>query len=517
MACRAITIGRANMGIIAAAFVVAVILGPLFAVFWRAGGGAWLVASDMAAIRFTIWQALLSALISVGLAIPVARALARRKFRGRAVLITLLGAPFILPVIVAVLGLLAVFGRSGILAVLLSKFGLSPVSIYGLQGVVIAHVFFNLPLATRIILQGWQAIPSERFRLAEMLGFGPREIARTLEYPMLLRALPGAFLIVFAICLSSFAVALTLGGGPRATTIELAIYQAFRFDFDLARAAVLASVQIALVAVVAVLALRMATGDGMGAGLDRVVRRWDVNTVPSKVLDGAVLLLSTVFLLLPLTMIVLNGIAGLGMMPPAIWAALGRSVLVALAATSLTVVLGLAMATTSRKRGWIDSIGLLGVTVSPMVIGTGLFLLINPWVRPTDVALAVTVLVNAVMALPFMLRILTPACRAVETDYGRLADSLGMTGWARLRWLILPRIRRALGFGAGLTAALSMGDLGVVMLFANPENATLPLQMYRLMGAYQMQAAAGAGLVLLMASLLLFWGFDRGGRHDADA
>ena len=43
--------------------------------------------------------------------------------------------------------------------------------------------------------------------------------------------------VIFVICLTSFAVALTLGGGPRATTIELAIYQAFRFEFDLARAA----------------------------------------------------------------------------------------------------------------------------------------------------------------------------------------------------------------------------------------------------------------------------------------
>ncbi len=46
---------------------------------------------------------------------PVARALARRRFRGRGLLVTLLGAPFILPVIVAVLGLIAIFGRNGAL------------------------------------------------------------------------------------------------------------------------------------------------------------------------------------------------------------------------------------------------------------------------------------------------------------------------------------------------------------------------------------------------------------------
>ena len=160
------------------------------------------------------------------------------------------------------MGLIAVFGRSGLVNVALRWVGLAEISIYGLHGVVLAHVFFNLPLATRLILQGWQDIPAERFRLAAQLGFGPRDIFRTLERPMLARVLPGAGAVIFAICLSSFAVALTLGGGPRATTVELAIYQAFRFDFDLGRAALLASVQIALVGMAALIALPLALGSG---------------------------------------------------------------------------------------------------------------------------------------------------------------------------------------------------------------------------------------------------------------
>ncbi len=171
--------------------------------------------SDWAAIRFTLAQATLSALFSVALAIPLARALARRRFPGRGVLITLLGAPFILPVIVAVLGLLAVFGRNGLLSTALGWAGLDPIHIYGLHGVVLAHVFFNMPLATRLILQGWAAIPAERFRLAASLNFAPRDTARLLERPMLRQVLPGAFVVIFLICTTSFAVALTLGGGPR--------------------------------------------------------------------------------------------------------------------------------------------------------------------------------------------------------------------------------------------------------------------------------------------------------------
>lgn len=116
------------------------------------GQGLRITSADLAALRFTLLQAALSALLSVVLAVPVARALARRRFVGRAVLVTMLGAPFLLPVIVAVLGLLAVFGRAGWVNQVMGLAGLPPVSIYGLQGVVIAHVFLNLPLAIRMIL-----------------------------------------------------------------------------------------------------------------------------------------------------------------------------------------------------------------------------------------------------------------------------------------------------------------------------------------------------------------------------
>ncbi len=183
--------------------MLALTLGTLAAVIWRAGFALRLGPADLSAIWFTTWQAALSACVSVVLAVPVARALARRRFFGRGALVTLLGAPFILPVVVAVIGLIGVFGRGGLLNDALGLAGLGPVSVYGWHGVVLAHVFFNLPLAVRLILQGWIAIPSERFRLAASLG---APVGRLLEGPMLRAVVPGAFAVIFLICLTSFAV-----------------------------------------------------------------------------------------------------------------------------------------------------------------------------------------------------------------------------------------------------------------------------------------------------------------------
>lgn len=506
-----------NLSTLGGAAVVALLLvltlGTLGAVAWRAEEVSALSKNDWSAVRFTLWQAAVSAVLSAVFAIPVARALARRQFRGRALLLTVLGAPFILPVIVAVLGLLAVYGRSGIVSDALVWAGLESVSIYGWQGVILAHVFFNLPLATRLILQGWLSIPAERFRLAQSLGFTSRDIARHLEWPMLREVLPGVVMVIFLICTTSFAVALALGGGPKATTIELAIYQAFRFDFDLGKAALLGLVQFVIGAVLALVSLGISVPSGHGAGFDRVVPRND----GSRVLDAIAIAVVALFLITPLAMIVAKGVPGLPDLSLSILSAAWRSVWVAVASAGLTVVMALALALLSLRWGrGVEAVGYLSVAASPLVIGTGLFILTYRWIDPVLLALPVTVAVNAAMSLPFTLRALSPALRQVEENYGRLATSLGLSGWARLRIVVLPRLRRPLGFGAGLAAALSMGDLGVITLFADPSRATLPLALYNLMTAYRMEQAFAAALVLLALSLTLFWLFDRGGRVDAD-
>lgn len=495
------------------ALLLVLTLGTLGAVAWRAEQLSALTKNDWSAVRFTLWQAAVSAVLSAVCAIPVARALARRQFRGRALLLTVLGAPFILPVVVAVLGLLAVYGRSGITSEMLNWAGLEPMSIYGWHGVILAHVFFNLPLATRLILQGWLAIPAERFRLAQSLGFTSRDMARHLEWPMLREVLPGVVMVIFLICTTSFAVALALGGGPKATTIELAIYQAFRFDFDLSKAALLGLVQFVICAGLALASLAISVPSGQGAGLDRVVPRSD----GSRVLDGIAIGVVALFLITPLAMIVAKGLPGLPELSVNIISAAWRSVWVAVLSAGLTVVMALSLALLSLKWGrGVEAVGYLSVAASPLVIGTGLFILTYLWVDPVLLALPVTVVVNAAMSLPFTLRAVSPALRQIEADYGRLAASLGLTGWARLRIVVLPRLRRPLGFGAGLAAALSMGDLGVITLFADPNHATLPLALYNLMTAYRMQEAFAAALVLLALSLALFWLFDRGGRVNAD-
>lgn len=500
-------------GLIVISLIIFLTFGTLLAVTFRIEGSFIMDRYDWGVIRFTFLQAFVSAVTSLILAIPISRALVRRNFIGRKILITLLGAPFILPIIVAILGLIAVFGRTGFLSDFLGFFDIKPLTLYGLHGVIIAHVFFNLPLAVRLLLQGWLSIPAERFRLGQALNFSALNFFKHLEVPMLSRFVPGAFLLIFLICTTSFAVALALGGGPKATTVELSIYQAFRFEFDLARVAILALIQFLICGLIAVLSFWIALPTYQGSGLDRVIP----TNSQGKIIDFIFILGATLFLVLPLFMIIFRGSLALFLLPDSIFMAAFRSICVALFASILTVVMGLFIASLlvyhSKK---FEIIGYLPIAASPLVIGVGLFIMSYQWMDPVSIALPAAVLINALMCVPFALRAILPTYIDIEKNYGQLADSLSMSGWARFRWLLWPRLRRSVGFCMGLAAALSMGDLGVIALFSDPDHSTLPLEIYRLMMAYRMNDAYGAALLLLLLSISLFWIFDRGGRLDAN-
>ncbi len=498
-------------GLLAALAVGLLCLGPLVPLLLRAGTPS-LGAADWAALRFTLGQAALSAALSGLLAVPVARALARRSFPGRGALVTLMGAPFILPTVVAILGILAVFGRGGWINDALATLGLPRVSIYGAGGVVLAHVVLNLPLATRLLLAGWLAIPAERFRLAASLH---APVGALLERPMLRQVLPGTLAAIFALCLTSFSVALILGGGPAATTVELGIYQKLRFEADFAGAATLALLQYAISGAAALLAARLALGPVLGGGLGGRVERWDSQGAVPRTLDALAIGGAALLLLLPLLAVALRGLPGLAELPTEAAGAALRSLVVALTAAALALLMALPLAL--RGGPLAQAMGSLPLAASPLVLGAGLLLVLRPLVPLGAAALPVTALVDALLALPFALRALLPAVAETQARTGRLAEALGLRGWAWLRIAVLPAIRPALGLGAGLAAALSAGSLGAVALFAGDGGGTLPLLMARLMGAYRMEAAAGVGLLALALALGLFQTFDRLGGRPARA
>jgi thiamine transport system permease protein len=509
-------------GALALALLLALTLGSVLVVWAWAGASGGLGPADWRALEFTLRQAFISAAISTVLGAFLARALSRRRFPGRELAIALLGAPFLLPVIVAILGLLAIWGRAGLVSAAGLSLGLGRVDIYGLPGVLLAHVFFNLPLAARFFLQGYAAIPAEQWRLAAQLGLLRRALFRHLEAPMFREVAPGAFVLIFLLCATSFAVALALGGGPRATTLELAIYQALRFDFDLGRAALLAMLQFGVCAALAVGAAAVSAPSAADPGLGATPRLW--RGAEGLAFDRFLLIAALLFLGAPLLAVLARGAPGLAeaAATPQLWPAFLRSLAVALmaAAISMAMALSIGFLIIGAHPGvarMMETAGLLALVAPPFVVGLALFMTLRAVADPFAFALPATALVNALMSLPFALRLTLPALRRAQAEYGRLADQLGLAGRARFRHAVWPTLRRPARFAAGLAAALSAGDLGVIALFARPDEPTLPLLMHRLMAGYRMEAAGGVALILLALSFGLFVVIDRLGPTRADA
>jgi thiamine transport system permease protein len=440
-----------------------------------------LTPSDVAAVKFTVKQAFWSAIVSILVAIPVSRALARRQFMGRAVLISVLSAPFILPVIVAISGVLFIFGRDGVVNQILGAVSLNSVSIYGLTGILLVHVFFNLPLAIRVLLFGWGAIPVEHHRIIRGLNLSPWARFKVIELPMLISRVPSVAAIIFVICLSSFAVALLIGGGPRATTVELAIYQAFRFDFDLAKAGQLAIIQSCFAAVAILISLL--ASKRLQVGPSYIINGITVSSRRAFFIDYGLIFAVSLFMLGPIIAVILRGLPYLPTLP---------------------------MLFMAHRIG--DSISMLALSISPLVLAVGLFVLLRPFVNPFDITLLIVIVLNAVLAVPFVLRLVLPEIEKTKTDFQQLFRSLGMSDWSIWFWVLLPRLLRPLGFAFGLTMALSLGDLGVIVLLGSPETATLPYQIMQLRTGYRLDAAAGASVLLLvmcLASLVCFDGLGR--------
>jgi thiamine transport system permease protein len=483
-------------------------------------------------VRFTLWQALLSTLLSVGPALFVARALSRHpRFFGRSFILQLFAVPLALPAIVAALGVLALYGRAGYFAGVLGSIGGQDwPGIYGLSGILVAHVFFNLPLSARLFLEALQTVPVDQWRLASQLGMGARPAFRLIEWPTLRAALPGVAGLVFMLCITSFTIVLTLGGGPRATTLEVAIYQSLRFDFDPARAVTLTLLQIALTFVVVLALTRLGANTVGDANLPVAPRRTLTPGRTETVLNATAIVLALLFVAGPMAATVMAGLgADLGRLAnenvvrQAALTSAGLAFLSALLSAALSLALimarrGLALSRRTGAKTLLEHASDTGagfvLVVPPIVIGAGWFLALRTVSNVFAIAPVMVVAVNAVMAMPFAIRAVRPAYDAASERHERLCLLLGILGWTRFRLVDWPSLRRPLATAFAFAMALSLGDLGVIALFGSDSVQTLPYLLLARMGSYRTADAAGLALLLGLVCLGLVLAADRLGRGE---
>ena len=466
---------------------------------FRLDAGVWDV------LVFTLEQAFLSTVLSVIPGLLIARALARQDFPGHAWLLRLFAVPTALPAIVVVLALTSIYGNRHLLG--------GWIELYGLGGILLAHVFFNLPLAVRLFYEASEQIAPENFRLSAQLSFTDRELFWHVEWPVFRNIVPRVSALIFLLCAASFVIVLTLGG-PTATTLEVAIYQSLRLDFDIGRALTLALIQIVLCFGLVALSGRVMLQNVTHAGNQLFQRRYDGRGFGARFFDFTMIALGAFIVLPPLLALFSSGITQIQIGPQVLNAA-GFSFGIGMISSCLALLLAWNIA---QQSDWFSQgLALSALIVPPAVMATGWFILLRDFSDSVSVVIATIIALNALMALPFVISILAPAFERNRKKYDRLCAQLALSGWQKIRHIDLPLMTRPLVQSFLLAFILSIGDLTAITLLGNQGVVTLPSLIQIQMGHYRGSDAAGTALLLAILSLICAWAAQKfGDAHDLD-
>ncbi len=168
---------------------------------------------------------------------PTAYLLATRRFRGRPLLVTLVELPLVLPPAVAGLGLLAAFGRFGLLGSTFRALGIS-VSLGTQTAVVLAVAFVASPLYIRTAIVAFEAVDPDLVAASRTLGAGSTRTFFRVVLPLARNGLAAGEALAFARGLGEFGATIMFAGSLQGVTqtLPLAIYAEFSVNFDVALA-----------------------------------------------------------------------------------------------------------------------------------------------------------------------------------------------------------------------------------------------------------------------------------------
>jgi len=491
---------------------------------------------------FTTWQAALSTLLTVGLALPGAYVFARYDFPGKSLVQALTTVPFVLPTIVVSLAFTALLGPHGLLNLALMdllRLDHPPLDLqHTLTIILLAHVFYNYTLVLRIVGTYWANLDPRLEEAARLLGARRWRVFREVTLPLLTPAIGAAALLVFIFCFTSFGVVLVLGG-PRFATLEVEIYRQTIQFLNLPLAAALSVVQIvftfALMTIYTRLQARLTLPLELRSrqATQRRVYRWRGRLVVGiNVGLMLVLLVAPLAALVERSLTLSTSVAG-GMslafyrqlfenprgsafyVPPA--AAVRNSVGFALATVGLSVVLGLMAAVVLDNRGsgsypgsphpregrlWrlLDPLFMLPLGTSAVTLGLGYIVALDEPPLNLRTSPLLVVLAHTLVALPFVVRSVLPALRAIHPSLRETAAILGASPWRVWREVDLPIMARAVLVGAVFAFTISMGEFGATSLIARPERPTMPIAIYRFLGR---PGTANYGQALAMSTLLM--------------
>jgi|SRR5581483_7174333 molybdate transport system permease protein len=192
-----------------------------------------MTAEDWQIVWFTAWVAALSTLLILPFGLAAAWWLARREWRGKSLVETLISLPLVLPPVATGLILLKLLGRRGALGgFLYNSFHMDVVFTW--RAVVISLAVMSFPLLVRSARVSFEQVNQRLEQIARTLGAGDTRVFFTITLPLALRGIIGGTLLAFARALGEFGATIMVAGNipGQTSTLSLSIFQSVQLGQD---------------------------------------------------------------------------------------------------------------------------------------------------------------------------------------------------------------------------------------------------------------------------------------------
>lgn len=519
--------GPVALWLLPALFIVVLFAWPVVALVRRAvsiardsgaGLGELLERTDaLGLLGVTLGQAAASTVLALAAAAPIAWLFARVRGATAVVLAVVVTVPFVLPTVVVGVAFRSLL--SGPLAFLHIE--------SGLPAVLAAHVFINIAVVVRVVGAAWRNLDPRLLEAARSLGASRIRATLTVVVPRLVPAIASAAALIFLFCSTSFGVVIILGAGEL-RTLETEIYTQAIGYFRIPEAVALSMLQI-LVVLAALLLTRVfadPAGRGSGGGARRAERdrrvaggRWTRPAVWAVGAWTAVLLVGPVVVLMVRSVRpVAHGdwtFAGYRALAEPVngvtpLESLRYSLVTATAATAIALVVGtLAAVALHRAHGVVGAIGsavsLVPLGISAVTLGFGYLIVLASLPYEIAASPAVIPLVQALIAIPVVIRIMMPALESVPARLRHAAATLGARPIRVFATVDLPIIGRSMGAAGGFAFVMALGEFGATSFLARADTTTLPVLIGSALnrpGADNLATAMAASVVLVVATVL---------------
>jgi thiamine transport system permease protein len=442
---------------------------------------------------FTLWQAVLSTLLTLLAGLPAAWVFARFDFPGKSLMRAATLIPFVLPTLVVGTAFLTLIGPQGVTGIDLTG---------TLWIILIAHVFYNYAIIVRGVGAYWERIDPALEDAARSLGASRLQTFRTITLPLLRPAIASTSALVFLFSFTSFGVVLLLGDINH-STIEVEIWRQTTAYLRLDIASSLAVLQLIGVGVILLIYGRYQQRTTVQLA-HRTIRPPRPTSRSDRLAVGTVLTMSAVFLGLPLLILVgrsfVGADGGIGFenythlfnLPSRSSAfvapseAILNSLVFAFIATLIALVIGVtASAALSYSRTRVartfDLFVMLPLGTSAVTIGFG-FLVALGWPIDLRTSLILIPIAHALVAIPFVVRTTSPSMGSVQHHLREAAATLGASPGMAWWTIDLRLVWRSILVGAAFAFAISMGEFGATAFITRPDSPTMPIAIFRLLG-----------------------------------